>query len=88
MVGASAAIMNDRELAVEVVVVAVDRTTAKSATLNRNYYVHSRTHEKRWTMPDEVRFHLSSDLNQKLLTVFNIGHLEAFKRYEICLQFT
>jgi hypothetical protein len=52
-----------------------------SNTIGRDYYINSSTHEKRWTMPDEVRFYISPELNDKLMTVFNIGHLEAFKRY-------
>ena len=59
------------------------RRTVHSNVVGRDYYINKATGEKRWTMPDEVRFHISDELQLRLYSIFNIGHIEAFKRYTI-----
>ena len=51
-----------------------------SEVANRNVYINSVTNECRWAMPDEVRFYLPPKMQDKLLQVFDYGHIESFKR--------
>ena len=47
---------------------------------NRNVYTNTVTKECRWEMPDEVRFYLPPKMYDKLMTVFDYGHIETFKK--------
>ena len=45
----------------------------------RNMFVNEVTKEQRWDSPDEVRFYVPQKMLDKLLTVFDYGHIENFK---------
>lgn len=45
----------------------------------RSYYHNIVTDEKRWDLPDEIRFYIPEKLLDKLFDVFDYGHLENFK---------
>jgi hypothetical protein len=45
----------------------------------KNFYYNTVTKEKQWDLPDEVRFYIPPKLLDKLLLVFDYGHLENFK---------
>ena len=47
---------------------------------NRNVYTNTITMECRWEMPDEVRFYIPPKMNDKLMKVFDYGHIETFKK--------
>lgn len=52
-----------------------------SSIANRDYYLNTKTNETRWEMPDDIRFFIPSKLEDKLMTVFDFGHIEAFKQH-------
>ena len=58
-----------------------------SEVANRNVYTNTVTNECRWAMPDEVRFYLPPKMEDKLLQVFDYGHIETFKKQfsQVCI---
>ena len=46
----------------------------------REIYVNIETKQTCWEMPEEVRFYLPPLMEEKLMVVFDFGHIENFKR--------
>ena len=52
-----------------------------SVLADREYYYNIVSKQTSWDMPDEVRFYLPPQLEEKILKSFDYGHLECFKQY-------
>ncbi len=52
-----------------------------NALADRTYYKNTETGKSAWTMPDEIRYYIPPNLEQKLLQTFNYGQIEEFKHF-------
>ena len=60
-------------------------TTVHDPFVCRDYFYNTRTHQRQWHMPEELRFYLSPGL-QRDLTVFTPGDLKQFRFRFACLD--